>query len=62
MKIDLGKLRELREKAGLTRRELAAKIGCMELTIIRWESGKIKKPLNPYREALEKFYTETTFK
>jgi len=40
MKIDLTKLKELRVKAGLTRddiflRELADKIGCREIVIIR---------------------------
>jgi transcriptional regulator with XRE-family HTH domain len=62
MKIDLTKLRELREKAGLTRREFADRIGCRELTIIRWESGNSKKPLPPYRQALEKFYEEMLIK
>jgi len=62
VKIDLSKLRELREKAGLTRRELAGRIGCIELTILRWENGGSKKPLYPYRKELEKFYTEMMFK
>jgi len=47
MNIDLSKLRELREKAGLTRRDLADKIDCREHTIIRWENGENKKPLSP---------------
>ena len=62
MNIDLSKLRELREKAGLTRRDLADKIGCREHTIIRWENGENKKPLSPYRKELEKFYEEMLIK
>ena len=62
MKIDLNKLREIREGAGLTRRDLADRIGCRELTIIRWENGGSKKPLPPYRKALEEFYQEILFK
>ena len=60
--INLNNLRELRIKAGLTRRELADKIGCVEHTIIRWELGKSKKPLSPYRKALEDFYKEMSLK
>lgn len=62
MKIDLTKLRELRTKAGLTRRELADKIGCKEFSIIRWETGKVSKPLPPYLKELEKFYSEMSLK
>jgi len=62
MNINLSKLRELREKAGLTRRDLADRIGCREHTIIRWENGENKKPLSPYRKELEKFYTEMLIK
>jgi len=62
MNIDLNKLRELREKAGLTRRDLADKIGCREHTIVRWENGEIKKPLSPYRKQLESFYEEMLIK
>lgn len=58
MRIDLKKLRKLREKAGLTRREFADKIGCREHSIVRWELGHIEKPLLPYRKELEKFYRE----
>ena len=60
--IDLSKLRGLREKAGLTRRDLADRIGCREHTIIRWENGENKKPLLPYRKELEKFYAEMLIK
>ena len=62
MKLDLTKLRELRIKAGLTRRELADKIGCREHSIVRWELGHIKKPLLPYQKALEEFYKEMLLK
>jgi DNA-binding XRE family transcriptional regulator len=62
MDIDLSKLKELRKKAGLTRRDLADKIGCREHTIVRWENGENKKPLSPYRKELEKFYIEMLMK
>ena len=58
MKIDLSKLRKLREKAELTRRELADRIGCREFTIVRWEKGKTKRPLPIYQKALFAFYEE----
>jgi len=62
MKIELSKLRGLREKAGLTRRDLSDRIGCREHTIVRWENGEINKPLSPYRKELEKFYAEMLIK
>lgn len=62
MKIDLKRLRELREKAGLTKIELAVRIGCRELTITRWEDGKTTRPMPPYLKELEKFYAETLLK
>lgn len=62
MKIDLTKLKNLRKKAGLSRIELANKIGCREHTIIRWEMGTSKKPLSPYLKELEKFYSEILMK
>ena len=62
MNIDLIKLRELREKAGLTRRDLADKIGCREHNIVGWENGENKKPLSPYRKELEKFFSEMLMK
>lgn len=58
MRIDLTKLRELRKKAGLTRVELADRIGCREHTIVRWEIGETKNPLPIYKKALANFYTE----
>ena len=58
MRIDLTKLRELREKAELTRVELADRIGCREHTIVRWEIGKTKNPLPIYKRALVNFYKE----
>ena len=62
MKIDLSNLRELREKAGLTRIELAVRLGCRELTISRWEDGTVKRPMPPYLRELEKFYEEMLIK
>ena len=58
MKIDLSKLREYREKVGMTRKEFAETVGqgCIELTVVRWENGTTKKPLKIYRKSLEKFY------
>ena len=58
MKIDLSRLREIREKAELTRRDLADIIGCREFTIVRWEIGKTKRPLPIYQKALSDFYEE----
>jgi len=62
MKIDLSRLRELREKAGLSRIELARRIDCREYTIYRWEEGKTQKPLPIYQKALAAFYTEALMK
>ena len=58
MEIDLTKLKELRIRAGLTRKEFAETVGegCLELTVYRWETGKIKKPIPVYQKALVKFY------
>ena len=58
MNVDLSRLRKLREKVGLTRVELANKIGCREYTIVRWEIGKTKNPLPIYKKALIDFYKE----
>lgn len=60
MEIDLSKLKELRIRAGLTRKEFAETIGqgCLELTVYRWETGKIKKPIPVYQKALVKFYKD----
>ena len=62
MNIDLSRLRELREKAELSRRELADRIGCREYTIVRWEGGKTKKPLPIFKQALISFYKEMLLK
>ena len=58
MRVDLSKLRGLREKAGLTRAELAIRFKCREHTIVRWELGETKDPLPIYKEALINFYRE----
>ena len=36
------KIRELREKAGLTQEELADRVGVQRNTVWRWENGKAK--------------------
>lgn len=42
MSTDMGrKIRELREKRGLTQREVANAVGVTEATVSRWESGHI---------------------
>lgn len=42
MSTDMGrKIRELREKCGLTQREVANAVGVTEATVSRWESGHI---------------------
>ena len=62
MNIDLSRLRELREKAGLSRIDLADRIGCREYTIYRWEEGKTQRPLPIYKKALTAFYAEALMK
>lgn len=56
MRIDLSRLKELRLAVGLTKKELADIIDCIENTISRWENGITKKPLRIYQKELEKFY------
>jgi len=56
MRIDLSRLRKLRLAVGLTKKELADMIGCIENTISRWENGTTEKPLGIYRKSLEKFF------
>ncbi|MCK4445679.1 MAG: helix-turn-helix domain-containing protein [Candidatus Marinimicrobia bacterium] len=58
MEIDLTKLKELRIKAEMTRKEFAESVGqdCRELTVYRWETGKTKKPIPVYLKSLENFY------
>ena len=56
MRIDLSRLRKLRLAVGLTKKELADVIGCIENTISRWENGTTEKPLGIYRKSLEKFF------
>ena len=56
--IDLSKLKELRLKAQMTREEFAKSVGqgCKEITVYRWETGRVKKPLQVYLKSLENFY------
>jgi len=56
MRINLNRLRELRLAIGLTKKELADMIGCIENTISRWENGTTEKPLGIYQKSLEKFF------
>lgn len=58
MLIDLTKLKGLRIKAEMTRKEFAESVGqgCLELTVYRWETGKIKKPIPVYLRELVRFY------
>ena len=58
MTVDLSKLKELRLKAEMTREEFASSVGqgCKEITVYRWETGKIKKPIPVYLRSLENFY------
>jgi len=48
--IELKNLKKLRERAGLNRTELAAKVGVEARTIRRWEDGENI----PHRERLKK--------
>ena len=58
MPIDLTKLKELRLKAEMTREEFARTVGqnCKEITVYRWETGKVKRPLPIYLKSLVNFY------
>jgi len=61
MRINLNKLRELRLAVGLTKKELADVIGCIENTIGRWEDGTTEKPLKIYQKELEKFFRKHAY-
>lgn len=42
------RLRELREKAGLSQAELAEKTGTKQRTLSDWETGKAQPPFNVF--------------
>lgn len=46
------RIRCAREKRGMSREELAAKLGCSAQSIWRWERGEVK-PLRAFRRKLE---------
>jgi len=48
-------LRRAREQHHLTQKELAEKIGVTNITVNRWENGKVK-PVPYYRRKLSKFF------
>lgn len=45
-------IRAARERLGMSRDELAAKLGCSVMTIYNWEKGRTR-PSRPYRRILE---------
>lgn len=50
------RLKELREKAGLSQSALAKKLGVVQSTVGMWENGK-NKPENARLEALANFFS-----
>ena len=43
------RMRELRQAAGLTQAEVAARMGCEQKDVSRWESGRQISAYNHYR-------------
>lgn len=48
-------LRKLREKAGLSQRELATQLGVQQPAVARWEGGGVRMPINRIEEILSQF-------
>jgi transcriptional regulator with XRE-family HTH domain len=48
------KIRQGRKDKGLSQEALAKRIGCDSMTVLRWEKGVTKRPLDIYLEKLEK--------
>jgi len=48
-----GKIKELREKLGLTQEQFAAKVGVTFSTVNRWESGRSKPSPLAMRQIME---------
>ena len=59
--MNLKNLRKLREKAGLSQTELAAKLGVDARTINRWEDGK-HRPHRVYLKMLNRILGQLTNK
>ncbi len=47
------KLRNLREKRGLSKKELASKIGTSDVAVGQWERGEIAMNINVFRKICE---------
>lgn len=47
------KLRRLREKRGLSKKELASKIGTSDVAVGQWERGEIAMNINAFRKICE---------
>lgn len=43
-------LKALRERAGLTQRELASRLGIQQPAVARWEAGRVRIPVNRLEE------------
>ncbi|MHB2029810.1 MAG: helix-turn-helix domain-containing protein [Acidimicrobiales bacterium] len=43
-------LKTLRERAGLTQRELAERLGIHQPAVARWEAGRVRIPVNRLEE------------
>ena len=50
-----GRIRALRERQGLSRAALAAKLGLKAFTVSAWEHGRVKKPSPLARRQFEEF-------
>lgn len=48
-------LRQLRERAGLSQRELAEQLGVQQPAVARWEAGGVRMPINRIEEIITHF-------
>jgi transcriptional regulator with XRE-family HTH domain len=48
-------LKRLRERAGLSQRELAGQLGVQQPAIARWEAGRVRMPINRIEDILGHF-------
>jgi DNA-binding transcriptional regulator YiaG len=51
-------LKKLRQRYGISRRRISVILGCSEMAVFRWESGRVKNP-HPYLEQKLDFLIET---
>jgi transcriptional regulator with XRE-family HTH domain len=58
---EIQKLRGLRLQHGLTQKQIAAKLCCAPLTLLRWENGQ-RSPRPVYRMAIQKLIKQLSKK